>query len=234
MSSRNHDKLKQELTTTITEAVSTSLATKISELEDLFDKEPDGINPRLGAVKTEVEKIRDIVGPNPEIPRAASLQEELTTLRSDLNNLKNSGLPTDNSDLNELKCDFEAKTLEFEYKFAQYNAAVGVIKRKLAEHESKITYNTAKSFSNNVKIGGLFETEDEDPVNVVDTFLENILGITTTDGDIIEASRMSGVKRIKVGAVFRDLPKLMYVRCSPKLRQLLDQKNRSYKEKIAL
>ena len=89
-------------------------------------------------------------------------------------------------------------------------------------NESKITMNTAKHMSNNIKIVGLFKALDEDPMLTTEKFFKNIMKIQPQVGGIIEASRMQGTLYKRIGGKQISLPRLMYVKCSPTFRKVVD------------
>ena len=216
----------------ITNAVSTSLNKSLDDLKDLITNRDTGVEPRLthieeiveknpNALVEEVDSIRSIVGPTPDTPPSASLQQQIIDLKQQLTTLQNSEASVD-----------KLQSRELEVKVNALCQAMGVLEDKVNSHESRIISNSASILSNNIKIGALAETPDEDPYHVVSTFFENIMGLTPGDGDIVEASRMKGELRRKIKGAVVTLPKLMYVRCSPAFRVKVDRNKHLLKDKF--
>ena len=94
---------------------------------------------------------------------------------------------------------------------------------KVNTNESKIHVNTAKNLYNNVKIAGLSESLEEVPTQVARNFFTNIMKLKLAEGDILEASRMSGSLRRHITGKQIDLPRLLYVKCSPTFRRTIEE-----------
>ena len=82
----------------------------------------------------------------------------------------------------------------------------------------------SKSMENNLVIGGLKETEDEDCHHVVQKFLYDTLGIIKLNDAIYEAHRMEAVRK-------NDPPRLMFIKCSTPQRMMILTKVKSLKGK---
>ena len=100
---------------------------------------------------------------------------------------------------------------------------VGKLEHKVSTNEHKIHLNMAKLMYNNVKIAGLVESKDEDPVRVVSTFFSNVMKIKPGKGDILEVTRMKGSLHRQIGGKQVEYPKLMFVRCLPHFWQLIEE-----------
>ena len=72
----------------------------------------------------------------------------------------------------------------------------------------------SKSMENNLLIGGLKETADEDCHHIVQKFIYDTLGIIKLDDGIYEAHRMGAVR--KSGP-----PRLMQIKCSTPQRMMI-------------
>ena len=108
---------------------------------------------------------------------------------------------------------------------------VGKLEHKVKHLDAEVMSNKAKIWYNNIKIGGLTETDDEDPMSVVESFLDDVLNIQITYGDVLEASRMKGSLRRKVAGQVINMPWLMYVRCTPSLRKIIEDAKHLLKNK---
>ena len=216
--------LKLTLSEEITKSVSANIDARLTEIKDLIQGDPDGVDTRLkviegvvvsneNALVPEVANIRGLVGPFVDPPPPLNLQEQISALRSDVTVLQNSETVADESALHELN-----------FKVSHLCDAVGILERKVHSNESRILKNAADLLSNNLKLGGIGETPDEDPVNVAQTFFENILGFSPDEVDIVDAYRMKGNLRRKVNGILVDLPKLLYVQCSPLFRLQVEKR----------
>ena len=216
----------EEITTLLTD-VNTGIEPRLKTLEKKMVTDPDSVSNKLSTVCA-------VMGPLPlteeELPEVG-LQDRIVSLENKVSDLEQP-LPTDGTvsatqllrEMNELKA-------EVKFKLSVHAEAVNIIEQKLESHDAKITNNTAKLMANNVKIGGLTEKRDEVPELVVKAFCTNILGLNPGDNDIVEASRMAGIQRRRIGGTFKELPRLMYVKCSTTFRKQIEVKKDMIKGK---
>ena len=158
-------------------SLSTDVHAKLDAIKALIVDAPKGIEPRLAYVEKLVESnpdslvsqvtgIRALVGPDATTPSQANLQDQINELRAEVNDLKSSELATD-----------KLLTGEMGVQLDNVIDAIGVLEDKVSSHESRINSNTAKIHYNNLKISGLGEVVNEDPIHVVSTFFENVLDL---------------------------------------------------------
>ena len=200
-------------------------------MEHMVEDEQDGLSNKLKNTDAEVSKLRSIIGPNPSDPNVASLQQQVADLRKEVNDLKQTQAAIDSASLAELKLNFEEKVENDETVQKVIIQALANLEDTADSHDARITVNMAKTMADNIKVGGLAYKEDEDPIIVVQGFFENIMELKPGPGDIIEASRMKGSRRVKIDEVFVDLPPLMFVECSANFRNQVEQRKGILKDK---
>ena len=173
-------------------------------------------------LSSDVTAIKNLLGPIPAIvPPDDTLQQKVTSLQTEVTQLKNSEVSLPSSDtetVSKLQEAFDTRCQEDDFKHRILCHAIDRLEAKLATHESKINDQATKMVSNNIKIGGLSEQIGEDTRVLTKTFFENIMELKPKDRDIIEASRMKGHLRKRIGDRMVDLPRLMYLWCSPQFR----------------
>ena len=95
--------------------------------------------------------------------------------------------------------------------------------KKIDTLDSRVTMNTAKLLSNNVKIMGIPFEDKEDAKQVCMDFFTKYMSFTAHNREIIAAFRMPGVKFVYINRKRVKLPPLMFVKCSDSLKRKIEE-----------
>ena len=236
--------LKSGIVADVTQAVNEALSQKMKALDKLItaadigeeprlkhveavvEKGPDNLVNRIQSLEETVKSLKTLVGPTDQQQLIeGSIQQNLVDLKDLIENVENNpGTGEHGTDFADFQASFDAKCTELNDKMDCHDKAIGVLEHKLVEHDSRITMNLAKHMSDNVKIGGLPEKTGENCMLTVSQFFENIMGLKPGVGDIIEASRLRGTLHRKIKGIFKDYPRLMFVKCSPAFRRMIESR----------
>ena len=105
----------------------------------------------------------------------------------------------------------------------QATHVITVLEKQVQSNSERIFHNVAKNFSDNVKISGIPEDKGS-PLVATKWFLENILEIEdVAEADILEAARLPGTMTVNIKGVRVELPRQMFVKCTPLLCQEIDR-----------
>ena len=189
---------KSDLTSQITE--------KFDAVKSLLTNDETGVYVRLSNLESKC-----LTGPAALVPRVESLEGKLRQV-SEAENVVFQTPPELETEHNRMKQWMDQAT-----------HVITVLEKQVQSNSERIFHNVAKNFSDNVKISGIPEDKGS-PLVATKWFLENILEIEdVAEADILEAARLPGTMTVNIKGVRVELPRQMFVKCTPLLRQEIDR-----------
>ena len=169
----------------------------LDDLNTILTNEEDGILVKLESLETSSNQYN---------VRLSALEEKLAKV-----------VAADNVTL-QVSPSVEAAQAALKAHMDTAAIVISTLENQLHSANSRILHNSKLHNTNNYRISGIRYVDGEDPVQAVLTFLKDIMKITTTQDEILVASRLPGTITVCIKGQLVELPPQMFVKVTPHLQ----------------